>query len=115
MSLPPSTVLPPLVERDAAAGLLPATRGPGAAGAPRATAANDATAPEKAKAEGVHGSIHIDGVRVQFEVDPEVDELVVKVVDPASGELIRQMPSEEAIRVATVLGRLQGLLVHRTA
>ncbi|WBY00621.1 flagellar protein FlaG [Ramlibacter tataouinensis] len=117
MSLPPTSVLPAAANRDVAADrpAAPAARPePGV----RASAANDADAGDRRAAlavEEVRGSLSIDGVSVQFELDRELNEMVVKVIDPATGELIRQMPSEEAIRVATVMGRLRGLLVERTA
>ena len=44
------------------------------------------------------------------------DTLIVKVIDKESGELIRQMPTEEAVRIAKVLqGKLPGLLVSHQA
>lgn len=37
---------------------------------------------------------------IQFEVDSEADRVIIKVVDQETGELIRQIPSEEALRVS---------------
>ncbi len=51
----------------------------------------------------------------EFEVDEDTDKMVVKVIDKETGEMIRQMPSEEVIRIAKVLGKMQGMLVSETA
>ena len=40
---------------------------------------------------------------LRFSIDEESGEVVVKVVAKASGELIRQMPSEEALELARSL------------
>jgi flagellar protein FlaG len=40
---------------------------------------------------------------LQFQVDEESGKVIVRVRDAASGEVIRQMPSEEALRMARAL------------
>lgn len=65
--------------------------------------------------EEVNEALTLRSVGVRFEVDSETERLVVKVVDRESGELIRQMPSEEVLRIAKVLGRVPGLLVSESA
>jgi flagellar protein FlaG len=51
-----------------------------------------------------------------FRVDEETDKVVVTVVDPETGEVIRQIPSEEVMAVARVLGELQqGVLIDAKA
>jgi flagellar protein FlaG len=52
---------------------------------------------------------------LQFRVDEATDKVVVTVVDPESGEVVRQIPSEEVIAVARALGQSQGLLVDTKA
>jgi flagellar protein FlaG len=52
---------------------------------------------------------------VQFEVDEDSDKLVVKVVDKESKEVIRQMPSEEALAFSKTIDKLQGLVIRQTA
>lgn len=49
---------------------------------------------------------------VQFEMNKDVNSLVIRVVDRDSGELIRQFPSEELLRSAKVLKDLRGLMVN---
>jgi flagellar protein FlaG len=68
---------------------------------------------ERSALAEVNESLRMSSIGVQFEFDKEADTMVVKVVDVESGELIRQMPSEEVVRISKALGKLQGLLVHQ--
>jgi len=52
---------------------------------------------------------------LQFEMDEDSDQLVVKVVDKESKEVIRQMPSEEALAFSKTIDKLQGLVIRQTA
>ncbi len=53
---------------------------------------------------------------LEFSVDDAaVGKTVVKVVDKETGELIRQIPSQEALDIARALDRLQGLLIRQKA
>jgi flagellar protein FlaG len=53
------------------------------------------------------------GGSVQFQLDG--DKTIVKVIDPKTNQLIRQIPSEEAIAIAENLDKLQGLLISSRA
>lgn len=50
-----------------------------------------------------------------FEMDEDTGRTVVKITEASSGELIRQIPSEEMLEIAKALDRLQGLLVKQKA
>lgn len=63
----------------------------------------------------VNATLQSRAVGLRFEVDKDTDKLVVKVVDRASGEVIRQIPSEEVVRIAKVFGQTSGLLVSHGA
>lgn len=53
---------------------------------------------------------------LEFSVDEAaVGKTVVKVVDKETGDMIRQIPSEEALAIAKALDRLQGLLIRQKA
>lgn len=52
---------------------------------------------------------------LQFSVDEASGSSVVRVIDRATHEVIRQMPSEEMLAIASALDRLQGLLVRQEA
>ncbi|MDB5909253.1 MAG: flagellar biosynthesis protein FlaG [Massilia sp.] len=49
-----------------------------------------------------------------FSVD-DSNRTIVKVVDRQTGEVIRQMPSKEALEIAQALERAQGLLISQKA
>lgn len=52
---------------------------------------------------------------LQFSVDESSGSNVVRVVDRATKEVIRQIPSEEMLAIARALDRLQGLLIRQKA
>ena len=50
------------------------------------------------------------GRNIQFQLDDDSGRMVVKVTEAQSGEVIRQMPSEEALRLAENLADMRGVL-----
>lgn len=50
---------------------------------------------------------------VQFSMDKESGSTVVKVMDTATKEVIRQIPSEEMLAIAKALNQFQGLLIKQ--
>jgi len=50
-------------------------------------------------------------IGVRFEIDEGTHRVITKVVDKETGELIRQLPSEEVLRFAQAIDKLQGLFV----
>ena len=68
---------------------------------------------ERSALAEINESLRMSSIGVQFEFDKDADTMIVKVVDVESGDLIRQMPSEEVVRMSKALGKLQGLLVHQ--
>jgi flagellar protein FlaG len=52
---------------------------------------------------------------IEFSVDRDSARTVVKVVDTSTQEVIRQMPSQEALDIAKALDRMQSLLVKQQA
>lgn len=52
---------------------------------------------------------------LKFSIDEDTGKTVVKIVDAQTQEVIRQMPSEEAIKIASALGKIQGLLFNGQA
>lgn len=52
---------------------------------------------------------------LQFSVDSGTNQTVVKVVDMATNQVIRQVPSEEMLKIAEALDKLDGLLVKSQA
>ena len=52
---------------------------------------------------------------LQFSIDKDTDQVIVKVIDKATKEVIKQIPSEEMVALAKALNKLQGLLVEQKA
>lgn len=51
-----------------------------------------------------------NGPSLRFHVDQDTGKTVVALVDP-DGQVVRQMPTEEALEVAKAIGRFQGMFV----
>ena len=52
---------------------------------------------------------------LEFSVDHDSQRTIVKVVDQRTKEVIRQMPTPEALEIAKALDRVKGLLIKQTA
>lgn len=52
---------------------------------------------------------------LQFTVDGDTGKTVIRVVDGATKEVIRQIPNEEVLAITRALDRLQGLLIKSKA
>jgi flagellar protein FlaG len=52
---------------------------------------------------------------LEFELDPASGKLVTRLVDTTDHEVLRQIPSEEMLRIAEALDRVQGLLLEHHA
>lgn len=55
------------------------------------------------------------GTNLQFAMDKVAEDIVVKVTDKESGELIRQIPSEDVVKLRKKLEELSGLLFDEKA
>ena len=52
---------------------------------------------------------------VEFSLDKDSDRMIVKVMDNATKEVIRQIPSVEMLAIAKALDKIQGLLIKQKA
>ncbi|MES2037566.1 MAG: flagellar protein FlaG [Pseudomonadota bacterium] len=52
---------------------------------------------------------------LEFSVEEHSNRVVVKVIDQQTKEVLRQIPSEEAIEISRSLDKLQGLLIKQQA
>jgi len=52
---------------------------------------------------------------LEFEIDEDSKEVVVKIIDQSTREVVRQMPSKEALEMAKAIDKMQGLLIRQTA
>jgi flagellar protein FlaG len=51
------------------------------------------------------------GVRLQFAVDKDTGERLVRVLDPETGEVLRQFPPEELLHLMKTLRDLKGVFL----
>jgi flagellar protein FlaG len=90
-----------------------------------ATATQEATPPAKAApaneeqlnqaVKAVNDFVKLSNNSLQFSVDKDSGKTVVKVIDIATKEVIKQFPSEEMLAIAKALDGIKGLLVHQKA
>ncbi|MAX33354.1 MAG: hypothetical protein CME72_09875 [Halomonadaceae bacterium] len=48
---------------------------------------------------------------IEFSLDEHPSRVVTRIVDRVSGDVIRQIPSEEVLRIAEQLDEMQGRLI----
>lgn len=66
-------------------------------------------------AKQIQDAIRDTDITLNFSRDEESGAIVVKWIDQHSGEAVQQIPSETALRLAAVLGKLQGQFFNRKA
>ncbi|GKS59172.1 hypothetical protein YTPLAS18_26990 [Nitrospira sp.] len=78
------------------------------------TAASASVEGRTTSAEGSPGKgIQLNGNELHYEVDQELNEVVMKILDGNTGDVIRQIPAEEQIRLAKVLEEASGTLLSK--
>ena len=95
-----------------------AVPGPAAAEVPAAPAQTPAAPPAATPAEHVDSivsSLQALAGSVEFTVDKAAGKEVITIRDPKSGEVIRQLPSEEALKFARQMANGQGGLINQSA
>ena len=65
----------------------------------------------RAVAKQIEAYLKANGRELQFSVDHDTGRTVITVRDSSTGEVIRQMPSAEALRIAQVLGKQPNALI----
>lgn len=65
--------------------------------------------------ERINQSLPPSNQGIEFSIDEDSDRVIVKVVDRETREVLRQMPSKEALDIAKALDRTQGLLIKLEA
>lgn len=48
---------------------------------------------------------------MRFEIDEDTQQLVVSIIDSGTGDVIRQIPSEEVLHIAKMISQFQGHIV----
>jgi Uncharacterized flagellar protein FlaG len=65
--------------------------------------------------EEINAAMQAWNTGMRFEIDEDTQKLVVSVVDTQSGEVLRQIPSEEVLHVAKIIAQFQGNKVSTKA
>ena len=55
------------------------------------------------------------GQNLEFSIDTDTKRTVVKIIDQSTSEVLRQIPSQEAIEIAKALDQSSGLLIRQKA
>lgn len=66
-------------------------------------------------AHDLNKAMEASNTKLTFVVDQESKKAIVKVVDSETNQVIRQIPSEEAVLVAKKISRLMGILYDTSA
>lgn len=107
--VPGNTARPAAPQRDAVAVELPQASPPPPAQQPSREQIKQAV-------EEMRKSIsQVASNNLQFSIDDETGQTIVRVTDQKTGELIRQIPSEELVELAKSLDRMQGMLLRQQA
>jgi flagellar protein FlaG len=74
------------------------------------------TADELEKAvKDVKDFLSTSAQNLEFSVDNDTGQTIVKVIDRQTEEVLRQIPSEEMLQIAKALDQLRGVLVNQKA
>jgi len=97
----------------------PATVSGHAALAPRAVSEQVAASPGRdevtSAVKKLNESLQQSAQSLEFEIDEESKDVVVKIIDRDTKELIRQMPTKEALEMAKAIDKMVGRLFDQTA
>jgi flagellar protein FlaG len=104
------------------AGAAAKAREPVQAQTPAAPVPQDAPPPQlrasaaavKAAAQQIESYLKSNGRELDFQVDRDSGQVIVSVRDSETGELIRQIPGEDVLRMARALKQSAPSLVHET-
>ena len=66
-------------------------------------------------AEQIQSFVESMGRNLSFSVDSTTGYHIVRVTNPQTGEVVRQLPTEELIRIAQSFEKLNAALVHQKA
>ena len=90
--------------------------------APDAGATQEKAAPVEPNTQAVKAAVEASNrvvqslqSKIEFVTDDTSGQMLIKVIDSASNELILQIPSEEMLAISRALDRMQGLLVKSEA
>ena len=78
---------------------------------PKPAPASEPTRDEVREAvKEIQRSVANNSTNLQFSVDEDTGRTIVSVIDTETRQVVRQIPSEEVMRMSRALDRMQGLL-----
>jgi flagellar protein FlaG len=90
-----------------------------AAQAPKAAPEKAANAPDRdevmSAVKKLNEALPQSAQSLEFEIDEESKDLVVKIIDRDTREVVRQMPTKEALEMAKAIDKMVGRLLNQTA
>lgn len=90
--------------------------GPAAGMPTQDKAAPEPTREEVTKAlKQINEAMPSSATRLEFSLDDDTSRTIVKIVDQSTKEVVRQIPTVEALQIAKSLDKLAGLLINQTA
>ncbi len=69
----------------------------------------------KQAVQDIQGAVNNLAHNLRFSIDEDTGRTIIKVTDARTDEVIRQIPTEEAIEIARTLDKVQGLLFNDKA
>ena len=63
--------------------------------------------------DNINRAMRQSNANVEFSIDQDTNQMIIRVVESGTGQVIRQFPSEEILAIAKSLDTLQGLLVKQ--
>ena len=86
--------------------------------APSASATSPVT-PARVRVEtavqAANAALAVRDASLQFEVDPDTQKLVVRLIDTQDRQVLRQVPSEEMLAIARSIDRMELALLRKHA
>lgn len=82
---------------------------------PKADNKSEAEEQIKQAVQKIQGVVDNLAQNLLFSIDEETGKTIIKVMDAHTDEIIRQIPTEEAIEIARTLDKAQGLLFNGKA
>jgi flagellar protein FlaG len=82
---------------------------------PKADNKSEAEEQIKQAVQKIQGVVDNLAQSLRFSIDEETGKTIIKVMDAHTEEIIRQIPTEEAIEIARTLDKAQGLLFNGKA
>jgi len=63
----------------------------------------------------INQTAKVQASNLKFEIDPDSERTIIKIVDQQTKEVLRQIPSEEVLSISKALDQAIGLLIRQKA